>query len=453
MQLQSPSPDSSYETTIDPAAIAMRVVGLARAGRFAEIEALFAPPLRAVVSAETLRIGWETEIGKSGPVSSIGAPVTQPVKAGLIRVSVPVTCERGALSMVMSVDDIGMLQGLRIAPAAATSWTPPSYANPKRFEEHDITVGSGSLAVPGTLSLPRGRGRWPGVVLLSGGGPFDRDETSGPNKPLKDLAWGLASQGVAVVRFDKVTFVHNSQVANAPDFTMAEEYVPHAVAAVHLLQHQPTVDPARVFVLGHSMGGKVAPRVATAEASVAGLVILAGDAQPMQHAAIRVARYLAALQPSPATEAALAVLTRQAALVESSDLSLATPASKLPFGLSGAYWLDLRSYDPVTTAAALNKPMLILQGGRDYQVTVEDDLSRWRTGLGRRPDVTIRVYEADNHLFFSGTGPSTPADYEPAQHVDPSVVTDIANWLKPHREKGKLARFVSGLAGLKRHKH
>ena len=110
---------------------------------------------------------------------------------------VPVTFERGGLTVVMSVDEAGLLQGLKIEPAAAV-WAPPAYADPDRFAEREVRVGSGPLAVPGTLSVPRGDGPWPGVVLLSGGGPFDRDQTSGPNKPLKDLAWGLASRGVAV---------------------------------------------------------------------------------------------------------------------------------------------------------------------------------------------------------------------------------------------------------------
>jgi uncharacterized protein len=73
--------------------------------------------------------------------------------------------------------------------------------------------------------------------------------------------------------------------------------------------------------------------------------------------------------------------------------------------------------------------MLILQGARDYQVTVDDDLDMWRAGLQDRANVTIRVYEKDNHLFFVGSGPSTPAEYEPAQHVDPEVVGDIASWM------------------------
>jgi hypothetical protein len=405
----------------------MTVVDLAVAGHFADVEALFAPPLRAVVSAETLRAGWAGEIARIGPVSAVGSPTSEPVGDGLVRVRVPVTCEQGELAVVVSVDEAGLLQGMRLAPSADPTWEPPGYAVPERFVEHEVTVGSGPLAVPGTVTIPTGRGPWPGVVLLTAG-PFDRDLTTGPNKPFRDLAWGLASRGVAVLRFDKVTYVHR-EVAARPGFTMVEEYVPHGIAAVHLLQRQPGVDPARVFVLGHSGGGRAAPRVAAAEPSVAGLVSLAGDTLPLSQAAVRVARYLAGLNPGPDTETAVESLTRQAALVEHPDLS--PSATGLLFGWPASYWLDLRDYDPVATAAALARPMLILQGGRDYQVTVADDLARWRAGLAHRPDVTIRVHDADDHLFFHGVGPSTPAAYRSPQHVDPAVIADIAEWLAP----------------------
>ncbi|MGW4644715.1 alpha/beta hydrolase family protein [Sphaerisporangium sp. NPDC004334] len=467
----------------DPAAIAVTVVEMARDGRFTEIEALFAPRLRAVVSARTLRTAWAAEIASIGPVSAIGTPATEPMpdgadglagdaaggppegsdagpagtsggsgagpactsgggagRAGLTRVSVPVSGRHGGLTVVMSVDGAGALNGLRLAPAATTSWAPPPYATRGRFGERDVTLGTGPLAVPGTLTMPRGRGPHPGVVLLSGGGPFDRDATSGPNKPLKDLAWGLACRGVAVLRFDKVTCVHGARVSDADGFTMTEEYVPHAVAAVRLLRSSPSVDAARVFVAGHSMGGKVAPRVAAAEPSVAGLVIMAGDAEPMHRSAVRVARHLASPAIGAMTEPDVEAIARQAAQVEDPCLSPSTPAALLPLGLPASYWLDLRAYDPVAAAAALEVPMLILQGGRDYQVTVEDDLARWKAGLARRADVEFRLYAADDHLFFPGTGPSTPAGYQRAQHVDPAVVADIAAWLHP--APGRFARFT-----------
>ncbi|MHB9756537.1 alpha/beta hydrolase [Streptomyces sp. BYX5S] len=403
------------------------VAALLRAERFGELVGLFAPPLRAAVSAEALRLAWTAEAAGLGGVKVIEEPVTEVGEAGLVRVRIPVSCADGSFTVVMSVGDDGLLHGLRLDPHGGAEWQPPHYADTDRFTERDVLLGTGPLAVPGTLSLPTGSGPWPAVVLLSGGGAFDRDESSGPNKPLKDLAWGLASRQVAVLRFDKVTFAHPDRLP--PDFTMADEYLPHALAAVRLLRQQPEVAPERIHLLGHSMGGKVAPRIAAADASIAGLVLLAADTQPMHEAAVRVARYLAELAPGPSTEEAVSALVQQAASVADPALTPDTPSSLLPLGLSAAYWLDLRAYDPVATAAELDCPMLILQGGRDYQVTVADDLTGWQRALAHRPEVTIRIHEEANHLFFPGSGRPTPAEYAQPGHVDPAVVDEVATWL------------------------
>ena len=102
----------------------------------------------------------------------------------------------------------------------------------------------------------------------------------------------------------------------------------------------------------------------------------------MHRSAIRVARYLASVNPGSDVEDAVTTITRQSELVDSPDLSPSTPAADLLFGLPASFWLDEREYDPVAAAAKLGKPMLVLQGGRDYQVTVQDDLTLWREGLG-----------------------------------------------------------------------
>ncbi len=308
----------------------------------------------------------------------------------------------------------------------ASPWTPPSYVDPSRFAEREVELTAEPGTVGGTLTLPVVAAEPSvGVVLLTGGGPLDRDETSGPNKPLKDLAWGLAGHGIAVLRFDKVSFLRPESMTE-PGFTMTSEYVPHAVAAVRQLQQH----AERVFVVGHSMGGKIAPLVATAEPAVAGVAILAGDTQPMHRALVRVGRYLAEVAPELVPAELVEDFTRRAAVVDRAELSAATPAAELPFGMAAEYWLDQRGYDPAATAAALDRPMLILQGGRDYQVTVADDLVGWQRALAHRADVIIKVIEADNHQFIAGSGPSTPAEYQQPDHVDPAVITTLTDWLR-----------------------
>ncbi|HEX4090303.1 MAG TPA: alpha/beta hydrolase [Trebonia sp.] len=429
------APETLTPETLTPEDQAMAVVELARTGQFDQIRELFTAGLRPMVTAAGLQAAWEAELAERGQLTAVGSPTSDPADGAMTTVMVPVRFERGEQTIAVYLTRDGQLAGIQLAPPvdpqAAAPWEPPGYADPAAFDEQEVTLGAGPLAVPGTLSLPRRPGPLPAVVLLGGSGPEDRDGSIGRSRPLKDLAWGLASRGIAVLRFDKVTHAHPDQVSGNRAFTVADEYLPDARAAIGLLQSHPAIDPARVFMAGHSLGGTVAPRVAAAEPSVAGLILLAGGVQPLQWAAVRQISYLASLAPASAAAAqpGIDALTAQALLVDSPDLSPDTPDAELPFGVPAPYWLDLRRYDPVAVAASLGKPMLILQGGRDYQATVADDLSRWRAGLDQRPDVVIRVYPADNHFFFPGAGPSSPAELAARQHLDPEVVVDIGDWL------------------------
>jgi dienelactone hydrolase len=423
----------------DPVTLVLDALQLLRDGKFADVAGMFDPKLRFLITPELLQAGWTSDEASKGPIQHVGEPVIEAAGTQVV-IRLPLTCENGNLTLLAVVTQSHdgtaqtWLAGLQLASEEAAEpvapWEPPPYADPAAFTEEDVTLGPDSLCVPGTLTLPNNPAG-PAVVLLPGSGPNDRDETIGRNKPLKDLAWGLATRGITVLRFDKVTLARPGEVTAIPGYTMNDEYVPQATAALRLLGTHPAVDPARVFVAGHSLGGTVAPRVAAAQPPVAGLAILAGGAQPLHWAIVRQARYLASLslQTAEAVEPTLAALTRQAEAVDSPGLVPDTPDSQLPFGVPAPYWLDIRGYDPAAAAAALGLPVLLLQGGRDYQATVAEDLAAWQAGLAGSADVAVRVYDADNHLFFAGTGPSTPTEYEPAQHVDPEVVADLAAWL------------------------
>ncbi len=419
----------------DPGERMVAVLAMAREDRFEEIRAMFATQLQPLVTTEVLRAAWEAELTRVGPVVSVGNPLSEPGPQGTTTVRVLVTCEHGSFTIIGSVAGPGVLTGLQIAPAAAAvataPWELPDYADAASFVEQEVVVGSGPLAVAGTLTVPKRLRPCPAVVILAGSGPNDRDGTLGRNKPLKDLAWGLASEGIAVLRFDKVTFAHPDEVKADPGFTVVDEYVSHARAAFGILSSDRAVDSERIFLAGHSLGGTIAPRVAEVEQEVAGLILLAAGNEPLPWAAVRQVEYLASLDPSTAaaSEPVIRMLTEQAKRVDSPELSAKTPPGDLPFGVPAPYWLDLRDYDPVSAARSSGKPILVLQGGRDYQVTVDIDLAAWRTGLAATPDVTIRVYPEDNHFFFVGSGPSTPVEMDAPQHLDARVVGDIARWI------------------------
>lgn len=415
-----------------PTQVAMTALQLAMRGDFAGVLGMFAAAPQRRLTAAAIDAAWQTHVGRHGAVWSLESAGIHS-DAGVTAVTVVLRTPSTPLQAVVSMDRKGRLLNLQVTPLSEP-WRHPDYAVPDSFDEVEVVLGDRPLVVGGTLSLPRAAtaagGRVPGVVLLSGGGPFDRDMTMGNNRIGKDLAWGLASRGIAVLRYDRAAHTHPSLIARNAGWAPTDDYLPFGAAAVDVLRAQPAIDTSRIIVVGHSMGGSFAPRVAVARPEVSGLVLLAAEAQPMNRAAVRVMNYLAGLDPaSPSLREAAATMAALAANVDSPQLSRRTDPRTLPFGYSGAYWLDLRAYDAVGTARELGRPMLILQGGRDYQVTVDDDLALWRAALGGRADVSIRVYPDDDHLFFAGSGPSTPADYEPPQHVDGSVVADIAEWI------------------------
>jgi dipeptidyl aminopeptidase/acylaminoacyl peptidase len=236
----------------------------------------------------------------------------------------------------------------------------------------------------------------------------------------RDLAEGLASRGIAVLRYDKRTKVYPENWTADKNLTMTDETVTDAVRALALLRTEPAIDPQRVFVLGHSQGGYMAPRIMKADARLAGAIVMAGNARPLEEVILDQNEYAAQLKGN-LTDTERAQLE---ALRKNPKLALLSFPEK--------YRDDLKDYDPVALAKRIDIPMLILQGERDFQVSMKD-FSAWKAGLQGRANATSRSFPKLNHLFVAGGGKSTPEEYQEENHVAPEVI-EIAAWIAKPRQ-------------------
>lgn len=403
------------------------------AGKFTDAVANFDDRMSQAMSADQLKQAWQSIMSQCGSFKKTGETRTTQ-EAGFDVVFAECQFEKTSLDVKVVFDKEGKIAGLWFVPhigKAESEYAPPKYAQENRFEETNVAVGSEEWVLPGILTMPKGDGPFPAVVLVHGSGPNDKDESIGANKPFKDLAWGLATKGIAVLRYDKRTKVYSTKMASTVEsLTVKEETIDDVLAAVEVLRGHAKIDSKRIFVLGHSLGGMLIPRIGKADPKLAGLIVMAGPTRPLEDIILDQATYLASSSgdPSPEVRKQLDEVKRQVEMVKDPKLSRSTPTASLIFGVPAAYWLDLRGYRPAEVAKTLKQPILILQGGRDYQVT-KADYDGWVKALKDRKNITFKYYPDLNHLFMTGEGKSTPQDYEKRGPVAEKAVADIINWL------------------------
>jgi dienelactone hydrolase len=418
------APDEETPAPPDDAALretAVAVVSRMADGEFEAARESFDATMREQVAAADLADIWTGFRGEKGPfVGIVDTEVT--TVSGYRTVVVTVRYTDGRTRFSLLFDDGGQVAGIRPAPSG--EWSSPAYADESAFTESERSIRVDDACTLGaTLTMPTGEAFVPGVVIVHGSGPSDRDGTVGPNKPYRDLAWGLASRGVAVLRYEKRTAACRIEGTLNVDAEVTDD----ALAAAELLREEDRIADGDVVVAGHSLGGMLAPRIATEDRGLAGLAMLAAPARPLPEVLVEQYEYLANLDGTvtDAERERLDEVRSAAARIDSGDVR----QEETVLGASGAYWNSLLSYDPTATADALDRPAFVLQGGRDYQVTVEDDLTEWRVAFADNADARIEQYPSLNHLFMPGEGQPTPAEYYEPNHVAESVVADLASWV------------------------
>lgn len=309
------------------------------------------------------------------------------------------------------------------------------YADRSTFEETATTIGSAPWSLDARLTIPHGSGPFPSVVLVPGDAAkyTDRDATVGATKPLRDLAWGLASRGIASLRYDPRLRTHALAAARKADLTLSDQYVDDALAAVAALRATPRITPDRVHVLGLTHGGFAGPRIAQQDPSLAGLILYTAPSGTLWEAILQHAHYRHRYD-------------RHVTEVERANMAFwqarATAAASAAAGMTvrdmtvhPAYHRDLSGYRPEEVARDSSMPILVLDGALNLRGPAP--FEGWIHSLHQRPGTVFRLYPKLGTRLFDvdrlryPEGRQLPESYP--QHVAPEVIDDIVKWIDGER--------------------
>jgi len=320
-----------------------------------------------------------------------------------------------------------------VSPSEEVVVPPLEYA----IRSRDVTFGNPTYNLKATLTLPReAKGKVPAVIIIGGSGPVDRDGTvgeNGQNKPYKDLAEGLTRAGFAVLRYDKRVVNYHYEVDEYMRTTLKDEYFEDVQWALQWIRQQPQVDPYRIFLLGHSLGGVIAMIMAQWFPLIKGVIMMATPGRYMDE--LQIYQYRLFAKRVGASDAQLddmeARYHRVYYLLRHDQFP-----KDIPFdNLFQAYWYDILNRNPDKIIRQVRQPMLILQGDRDYQVTL-DDVVIFKHALAEigNHQATVRVFGRLNHIFMPYEGNLLAEQYDIPGHVPDEVLQTIASWIRTHLE-------------------
>ena len=291
----------------------------------------------------------------------------------------------------------------------------------------DLNIRSGNIDLKGTILLPEKDDFKKLVLFVHGSGPQDRDETIYENKPFKDIAESLYTKGIASYRFDKRTLT-NPESFNDKS-TIDDEVTNDIINIVNYFKEDKRFKDYEIIVLGHSLGANLMARIANKSNQISKIILMAGNARPLEVLIGEQYDYLYKLNPSSELLEAANKIKEQIAFLNSKEFNVNSPKDKLPFNLSGYYWQSVLDYNPLKEIKKVKIPILFLQGERDYQVTMKD-FKLWKSTLKNNAKATFISYPKLNHLFMSGEDNSGPKDYFIKGNVEPIVVDDIYNFVE-----------------------
>ncbi len=298
-----------------------------------------------------------------------------------------------------------------------------------------VTVGAGTeYPLEGLLTLPDDLSKpVPAVVMVHGSGPSDLDERVMKLTPFRDLAEGLGQRGIASLRFNKRTYTYAKQLAKAKDVTVRTESIEDAIYALEILRNDPRIDSGQIYVLGHSEGAMIAPRISAEWGYAKGIILLAGTPYRLEEIVLR--QFRQAGETSVLMRLIMkAQLKKYGKMFEGIYDMTDEEAKKVMFAgnLSLYYFKELGRKTAADYLLETDKPVLIAQGGRDFQVLADVDFKRFKEILAGKDTIAYRLYPDLNHAFVPALHDSilkAKQEYGTERHIGNEVFDDIASFI------------------------
>jgi fermentation-respiration switch protein FrsA (DUF1100 family) len=397
------------------------------AGKFTEAQAFFDTTLKEKVTPDNLKTIWAQITTNFGNLESIDG-ASNNVQGEYQVVILNGKFTKGNLDFRFVFNKEQKLVGFNILPRkASVTYNLPVYADTTRYKETLITVTSGKYDLPAMLTIPKDSVKVPIVIFVHGSGPADMDESVGAQKPFKDMAAGLGSKGIATLRYVKRTVLYSNEFAKA--FTTKEEITDDVTAMIEFAKTIPEIDPQQIYIFGHSLGGMLAPRIATLNPDLKGIILAAAPSKKLQDISIEQNNYLYSLgkDTTKAGKEGLANAIKELNFAKTiTNKSL--PPDSLVLGLPAAYWADLNAMNQIDLAKKLKLRMFIIQGGNDFQVGTQD-FNLWVASLKGGKNVDSKLYPMLNHLFSFVSEKGNINQYQEPLHVDQPVIDDLVTWI------------------------
>ncbi|MDC2865155.1 alpha/beta hydrolase [Bacillus sp. BP-3] len=388
--------------------------------------------LQKIISEKRLKSYWKglpVQL-QAGSFIGIGEVTQKETNSVHTNVEIKLVFELFTVPLLIKLDPSGKIDDFQLSMSFSPVAERPPYSKPESFVDKEVVVGSGAFPLPGTLSVPKGKGPFPAVILVQGSGATDQDETAFALKPFRDLAEGLASKEIAVLRYNKRTYEHGLKTQLSPFYTVDKETTDDALLATRFLQNEPMINKNQIYILGHSQGGMMLPKMIEKDQNqnIAGAIVMGGPARTIQDVVLDQFEYLFSIGAMKPEE--YKFYKSQFKLLNDPNFSSQNPPKDFYLG-SPVFWDSIRKIKAAEMSKEQKTPLLIIQGERDYQVQSKIEIPLWKEQLKERDNVDYRLYPKLNHFFTEGNGElSKPDEYYSPANIPEYVINDIAAWVQ-----------------------